>query len=67
MTLKRDVKFEAKKIYCFENDKTLINFDQSTVSKTSTLVGPFCAKYITFDLKKYRYVIFHETEVSCKI
>ena len=27
----------------------------------------FCAKYITFDLKKYRGVIFHDTEESCKI
>ena len=31
------------------------------------LNDPFCAKYITFDLKKYRGVIFHDTEESCKI
>ena len=37
------------------------------VWKVCTLIGPFCAKYITFDLKKYRGVIFHETRMWCKI
>ena len=32
-----------------------------------TLIGPFCAKYITFELKKYRGVIFHDTEELCII
>ena len=32
-----------------------------------TLIGSFCAKYITLDLKKYREVIFDDTEESCKI
>ena len=32
----------------------------------STLIGSLCAKYITFDLKKYRGVILHNTE-WCKI
>ena len=41
--------------------------EYSKVSKMCTLIGPFCAKYITFDLKKYRGVIFHDTEESCKI
>ena len=41
--------------------------ENSKVSKICTLIGPFCAKYITFDLKKYRGVIFHDTEESCKI
>ena len=31
------------------------------------MTGPFCAKYTTFDVKKYRRVIFHDTEESCKI
>ena len=31
------------------------------------MIGPFCAKYTTFHLKKYREVIFHNTEESCKI
>ena len=37
------------------------------ILKISTLVGFFCADYMTFDLKKYRGVIFHDTEESCKI
>ena len=41
--------------------------EHSKVSKICALIGPFCAKYITFDLKKYRGVVFHDTEESCKI
>ena len=41
--------------------------EHSKVSKICTLIGPFHAKYITFDLKKYRGVIFHDTEEWCKI
>ena len=68
MTLKSDAKFEEKLIYCFKNDKNLVSFDLSTqVSKTCTLIGPFSAKHITFDLKRYGGVIFHDTEESCKI
>ena len=69
MTLKIDAKFEEKPIRCFKNDKNLVNFDPSTrkVSKICTLIGPFRAKYITFDLEKYRGVIFHDIEESCKI
>ena len=36
-------------------------------SKIYTSIGPFCAKYITFDLRKYKGVIFHDTEGSSKI
>ena len=36
------------------------------ILKISTLIGSFCAKYITFDLKKSRGVIFHGTEEWCK-
>ena len=39
----------------------------SKVSKICNLIGPFCAKYITLDLKKYRGVIFNDTEESFKI
>ena len=41
--------------------------EHSKFSKICTLIGSFCAKYITFDLKKYRGVIFHDTEEWCKI
>ena len=41
--------------------------EHSKVSKTFTLIGSFSAKYILFELKKYRGVIFHETEEGYKI
>ena len=37
-------------------------FEHSEVSKIYTLIGPFHTKYITFDLKKYKGVIFHDTK-----
>ena len=37
------------------------------VSKSFTLIGSFWAKYILFELKKYRGVIFHKTEEGYKI
>ena len=63
MTVKNRTKFEEKLI-CFKNDTNLVNYDPNTeglkksehskVSKICTLIGPFCAKYITFELKKFR-------------
>ena len=41
--------------------------ERSKVSKIFTLMGSFWAKYILFELKKYRGVIFHETEEVYKI
>ena len=41
--------------------------EHSKVSKTCTFIGSFRAKYIMFWPKKYRGVIFHDTEESCKI
>ena len=49
-----------------KNDKNMVSSYHSKVSKICILIGPFRAKYITFDLKKYREVIFHDTEESCK-
>ena len=37
------------------------------ILKISTLIDPFCAKYVTFDLKKYRGVTFNNTEERCQI
>ena len=37
------------------------------VLKIFTLMGSFWAKYILFELKKYRGVIFHDIEEWCKI
>ena len=39
----------------------------SKVSKIFILMGSFWAKYIFFELKKYRGIIFHETEKRYKI
>ena len=41
--------------------------EHSKISKFFTLMGHFWAKYILFKLKKYRGVIFHETEEGYKI
>ena len=41
--------------------------EQSKVSDICTFIGPFCAWYITFDLKKYIGVIFHDAKDLCKI
>ena len=41
--------------------------EHSKVSKICILIGCFHAKYIAFDLKKYRRVIFHDTAELCKI
>ena len=41
--------------------------EHSKVSKIFTLICQFCVKFITFDLKKYRGVILHDTEESYKI
>ena len=37
------------------------------IIKISALIGFFCAKYITFDLKKCRGATSHDTEEWCKI
>ena len=69
MILKSEAKFEEKPIICcFKNDKNLVNFDPSIqVSEICSVICPFCAKYVTFDQKKCRGVVFNDTEVSCKI
>ena len=39
----------------------------SKVSKPCTFICSYCEKYLMFDLRKYRGVIFHDTEGWCKI
>ena len=41
--------------------------EHSKVSKISTLMGSFWARYVLFELKKYSGIIFHETEERYKI
>ena len=77
MILKNNAKFEEELKCCFKiNMRNLTNFDPSTykfwsehsqVVKICTLMGPFWQKYIMLELKKYRGVIFHDTEKWCEI
>ena len=49
MTLKSDPNFEERLTFCLKNDmRNLIYFSSS---KVLTLMGYFCQKYITFELK----------------
>ena len=41
--------------------------EHSKISKIFILMGSFWAKHILFELKKYRGIIFHETEERYKI
>ena len=68
--LKRDTKFREESTCRFKIDiSNLTSFDLSTLKsqKFFALIGCFWAKYILFELKKYRGVIFHETEKGYKI
>ena len=69
MTLKSDAKFKEKLTCGFKYDmRNLVNFHPTTQkSKNFTPMGYFCPKYMRFELKKYRGVIFHDTEQWCKI
>ena len=67
MTLKNDEKSEK---FCrFKVDiRNLANFDSSTwVSKIYSLMGCFWPKYIMFELKKYRGVMFDCTQDWYKV
>ena len=64
VTLKSGAKFKEKLTCGFKCDmKNLLNFNLTTQKpETVTSIGSFYPKYIEFELKKYRGVIFHETE-----
>ena len=64
MTLKSDAKFKEKLTCGFKHDmRNLVNF-YPTIQKSEnfTLMGSFCPKYMRFELKKYRGVMFHDTK-----
>ena len=62
MKLKSDEKFKEKLTCGLKYDmKDLVNVHPTT-QKSKNLMGYFCPKYIRFELKKYRGVIFHDTE-----
>ena len=69
MTLKSDVKFEEKLTFGFKYDmRNLLNFHPTTQRfENFFLMGSFYPKYRSFELQKYRGVIFHGTEQRCKI
>ena len=68
MILKSGAKFEQKPICCFKNDKKLVNFDPGTQNSNKLQFGwSLSCKVYNVDLKKYRGVIIHDTEKSCKI
>ena len=69
MTLKSDAKFEEELPCCCKNDKNLVKFDSSTQTsqKFALWLVPIVKKYLMFDLKKYRRVIFYDTTEWCKI
>ena len=64
MTLKSDAKFKEKLTCGFKYGmRNLVNFHPTTQkSENFTSMGYFFPKYMGFELKKYRGVIFHDTE-----
>ena len=64
MTLKSDAKFEEKVTLGSKNGmRNLVNFHPTTQkSKNFTSMGYFRPKYMRFELKKYRGVIFYDIE-----
>ena len=70
MTMKNDAKFDKELTYQFKIDIWNLNefwSEHLKVSKSFILMCSFWAKYILFELKKYRGVIFHDTEEWYKI
>ena len=69
MKLKRDTKFGEESTCRLKiGIRNLSNFDlNARKSQSLTLMGSLWAKYILFELKKYRGVILHETEEGYKI
>ena len=63
MTLKRDAKFKLKLTCSLKYDmRIFVSFYPTTQkSENFTLMGYFCPKYMRFEIKKYRRVIFHDT------
>ena len=61
MTLKIDVKFEEKLVSKMTRICRILTRTIESL-KICTFNGSYCAKYLIFDLKKYRGVIFHDTE-----
>ena len=67
MKLKKDTKFGEESFQNWRKEFDKFWPEQSKVSKIFTLIRSFWAKYKLFELKKYRGIIFHETEEGYKI
>ena len=64
ITLKNDAKF-LEELTCAEknNMRNLANFNPALESlKSCTFMGSFWPKYIMFELKNYRGVMYHDNE-----
>ena len=64
MTLKSDGKFKEKALCGFKYYiKNLVNFHPTTQNYENIFsMVSFCQRYTSFELQKYRGVIFHDTE-----
>ena len=61
MTLKVDAKLKGKLTRGLKNDlRNLVNFHASL--KICTLIGSFCPKYIKFQMRKDKRVMYHDNE-----
>ena len=69
MTLNSDGKFKEKVLCGFKYYiKNLVNFHPTTQNYENIFsMVSFCPRYTSFELQKYRGVIFHDTEQWCKI
>ena len=69
MTLKSDAKFKEKLTCSFKFDmRNFVNFEPTTQkSENFNLMGYLCLRYMRFELKKYKGVIFHDTKDRYKI
>ena len=63
----RDAKFKENLSRGFKYDmRNLVNFHPTT-QKSETSISCFCPKYVRFELKKCRGVVFHDTKLWWKI
>ena len=68
MKLKRDIKFGWESTPRFKiGIRNKMWPEHSKIWKNVILIGSFWAKYIFLELKKYRGIIFHETEERNKV
>ena len=62
-SLKKKLALGSKK-----DTRNLVNFHPTTqMSRNFSSMGHFCPKYLRFELKQYRGVVFHDTEQWCTI